>query len=65
MRQQQDRARGQITSIKNGSELKKIANRIEQINNKIAELKSRDKLVNETKLMEINREIYSKRNTSG
>lgn len=63
LRQQQDRARGQITSIKNGSELKKIANRIEQINNKIAELKSRDKLVNETKLMEINREIYSKRNT--
>ena len=63
LRQQQDKARGQISSIQDGSELKKIANRIEQINNKIAELKSRDKLVNETKLMEINREIYSKRNT--
>lgn len=63
LRQQQDRVRGQITSIQNGSELKKVANRIEQINNKIAELKSRDKLENETKLMKINREIYSKRNT--
>ena len=63
LRQQQDRERGQITSIQNGSELKKVANRIEQINNKIAELKSRDKLENETKLMKINREIYSKRNT--
>ncbi len=63
LRQQQDRARGQITSIQNGSVLKKVANRIEQINNKIAELKSRDKLENETKLMKINREIYSKRNT--
>ena len=63
LRQQQDRARGQITSIQNGSELKKISNRIEKINNKIAELKSRDKLENETKLIKINREFYSKRNT--
>lgn len=63
LRQQQDRARGQITSIQNGSEAKRIANKIDEINNKITTIKNADKLEKETQLMDIKREYYSKKNT--
>ena len=63
LRQQQDRARGQITSIQNGSEAKRISNKIDEINNKITTIKNADKLEKETQLMDIKREYYSKKNT--
>ena len=63
LRQQQDRARGQITSIQNGSEAKRISNKIDEINNKITTIKNADKLEKETQLMNIKREYYSKKNT--
>ena len=63
LRQQQDRARGQITSIQNGAELKKISNKIDEINNKITAIKNADKLEKEAQLMSIKRVYYSKKNT--
>lgn len=63
LRRQQDRARGQISSIQNGSEVKRISNKIDEINNKITAIKNADKLEKETQLMSIKREYYSKKST--
>ena len=63
LRKQQDRARGQITSIQNGSEAKRISNKIDEINNKITAIKNADKLEKETQLMAIKREYFSKKST--
>lgn len=63
LRKQQDRARGQISSIQNGSEVKRILNKIDEINNKITAIKNADKLEKETQLMSIKREYYSKKST--
>ena len=63
LRKQQDRARGQISSIQNGSEVKRIQNKIDEINNKITAIKNADKLEKETQLMNIKREYFSKKST--
>ena len=63
LRKQQDRARGQISSIQNGSEVKRIQNKIDEINNKITAIKNADKLEKETQLMAIKREYFSKKST--
>lgn len=63
LRRQQDRARGQISSIQNGSEVKRISNKIDEINNKITAIKTADKLEKETQLMSIKREYFSKKST--
>ena len=63
LRKQQDRARGQISSIQNGSEVKRIQNKIDEINNKITAIKNADKLEKETQLMNISREYFSKKST--
>lgn len=63
LHQQQDRARGQISSIQNGSEVKRISNKIDEINNKITAIKNADKLEKETQLMAIKREYFSKKST--
>ena len=63
LRRQQDRARGQISSIQNGSEVKRISNKIDEINNKITAIKNADKLEKETQLMSIKREYFSKKST--
>lgn len=63
LRRQQDRARGQISSIQNGSEVKRIQNKIDEINNKITAIKNADKLEKETQLMNIKREYFSKKST--
>ena len=63
LRKQQDRARGQISSIQNGSEVKRILNKIDEINNKITAIKNADKLEKETQLMSIKREYFSKKST--
>lgn len=63
LRKQQDRARGQISSIQNGSEVKRISNKIDEINNKITAIKNADKLEKETQLMSIKREYFSKKST--
>lgn len=63
LHQQQDRAREQISSIQNGSEVKRISNKIDEINNKITAIKNADKLEKETQLMAIKREYFSKKST--
>lgn len=63
LRQQQDKARGQISSIQDGSEVKRISNKIDEINNKITAIKNADKLEKETQLMAIKREYFSKKST--
>ena len=57
LRNQQDKARGTITAINNGSELNNIKNRIDIVNSKISQIKQRYELQDKEKVLQIEQEI--------
>lgn len=57
LRNQQDKARGIITAINNGSELNNIKNRIDIVNSKISQIKQRYELQDKEKVLQIEQEI--------
>ena len=57
LRQQQDKARGTITAINNGSELNNIKNRIDIVNSKISQIKQCYELQGKEKVLQIEQEI--------
>lgn len=57
LRKQQDKARGTITAINNGSELNNIKNRIDIVNSKISQIKQYYELQDKEKVLQIEQEI--------
>lgn len=57
LRKQQDKARGTITAINNGSELNNIKNRIDIVNSKISQIKQHYELQDKEKVLQIEQEI--------
>lgn len=57
LRKHQDKARGTITAINNGSKLNNIKNRIDIVNSKISQIKQHYELQDKEKVLQIEQEI--------